>query len=352
MSAKKRGTGTKEVSPELRRAIADDAQDCFVDRPILTASDVATLKGILAGEMRPPVGVDRKRAIVALTTNDRTPETARILGDILGDRQEALQVRGAAAALLGNLEAEDAEQVLLEHLKTGEPMLRREVVQSLAGVGSRRSLTALKKLPEPTRPDERVLLEFTRAIIATRIGDPSRPVQSIGGVWKRQTARPIELARARQYLEAITGSTYGIVPDPASAIEFPCGREMLALFLNQELTSTGGIAMLQRAPILAGLVLLKEREVLHLTVRNVIIASPSPGGVAVRVARRSGEVILSGDAREDGDSLRIELRDVGIERTPTRIEGTIAGDGIALAIEVWQGTTRPKGRGIAIEPTI
>lgn len=172
MSAKKRGTSAREVSPELQRAIADDAQDCFVDLPVLSASDVATLKRILAGETRPPMGVDRKRAIVALTTNDRTPETARILGNILGDRQEALQVRGAAAALLANLETEDAEQVLLENLKTDEPVLQREVVQSLAGVGSRRSLTALKKLPEPTRADERVLLEFTRAMIATRLGDP------------------------------------------------------------------------------------------------------------------------------------------------------------------------------------
>ena len=352
MSARKRDTGSKEVSRELRQAIANDVQDCFVDRTHLSASDVATLKRILAGETRPPVEVDRKRAIVALATSDRTPETAHILGEILGDRLEALQVRGAAAALLANLEAEDAEPVLLEHLKTDEPMLQREVVQSLAGVGSRRSLTALKKLPDPTRHDERVLLEFTRAMIATRIGDPARPVQSIGGVWKRQTARPVELARARQYMEALTGSTYGIVPDPASAIEFPCGREMLALFLNQELTSAGAVKALQRAPMLAGLVLLKEREVLHLTVRNVIIASPSPNGISVRVARRSGEVVLSGDGRLDGDALRIELRDVGIERVPTRVEGRISGYRIELGIETWVGTTRPKGRGIPIEPTV
>ena len=151
----------ENFSRELLHAIAANEARCFEDRTVLSPGDVAVLKQVLRGEKVPPIQVDRKRAVTALASSERSAEASAILAGIVANSQETTQVRGAAAAHLSVMPKESAEKALLENLETTNEIVRREVRKSLTKIGSDKvvndtalpGVTRQKKfaLPIPTR---------------------------------------------------------------------------------------------------------------------------------------------------------------------------------------------------------
>lgn len=344
--------GTPPLPKKLQQAIAENASFCFVDLPVLSAADVATLKRLLRGDARPSFAVDRKRAVVALANNDRSDEAAHIMARMLGDRAESLRVRSAAAASLRLLTGDTAEEALLANLRTEEPVLRSEIIESLAAVGSARSLTALEQLPAPPCSDERALIDFARTAIASRTPSPSG-VPPIGGQWVEQRGTVLEPDQAGEYLRALYGSTYGMDLDPSRAIELSCAGSPVVVFPDRKLASMVGGKAIAPTPTLVGLVALREPGVAHLTVRNLIFATASRDGLEIQVARPTGAVALSGVGRIDAQGLRVSLRDVGIERVPTVVEATITSKGIEFIVRTLSGgTVRAKRGGVPIQVSV
>lgn len=129
----------KNFSPELLHAIAADEVNCSPDLPVLSAGDVVVLKEILRGEKRPPIPIDKKRAVNALASSERSAEVSAILAGVVADLNETTRVRATAAARLSVMPKESAERALTENMETANQIVRIEVRKSLAKIGSEKA---------------------------------------------------------------------------------------------------------------------------------------------------------------------------------------------------------------------
>ena len=80
--------------------------------------------------------IDRKRAVNALASSERSAEASAILAGVVADLKETTQVRAAAAAQLSVMPKESAEKALMENLETANEIVRLEVRKSLTKIGS------------------------------------------------------------------------------------------------------------------------------------------------------------------------------------------------------------------------
>lgn len=126
----------ENFSPELLHAISANESGCPTDLPVLAAGDVAVLKQVLRDEERPPILIDKKRAVNALASSERSPEATAILAGVVADLKETTRVRAAAAAQLSVMPRESAEKALTENRETANEIVRREVQKSLVKIGS------------------------------------------------------------------------------------------------------------------------------------------------------------------------------------------------------------------------
>lgn len=126
----------ENFSKELLHAISADEVNCPTDLPVLSAGDVAVLKQVLRGEKRPPILMDKKRAVNALASSERSAEASAILAGVVADLKETTRVRAAAAAQLSVMPKESAEKALVDNLETANDIVRIEVRKSLAKIGS------------------------------------------------------------------------------------------------------------------------------------------------------------------------------------------------------------------------
>ena len=140
----------ENFSRELLHAIAANEGHCFEDRTVLSAGDVAVLKQVLRGEKAPPILIDRKRAVTALASSERSAEASAILAGVVADLKETTQVRAAAAAQLSVMPSESAEKALKENLEPANEIVRREVHKSLVKIGSEKAVDA-NTMPGVTR---------------------------------------------------------------------------------------------------------------------------------------------------------------------------------------------------------
>jgi len=143
----------KNFSSELLHAIAADEINCSPDLPVLSAGDVVVLKEILRGEKRPPIQIDKKRAVNALASSERSAEASAILAGVLADLTETTRVRATAAAQLSVMPRELAEKALVDNLETANEIVRREVRKSLVKIGSEK----VAPMPAVTREKRHAL---------------------------------------------------------------------------------------------------------------------------------------------------------------------------------------------------
>lgn len=337
-------------SRELERAISPRVRQVEADLPLLQGQDLADLKRILRGETRPPFDVDKKRAVNALTRSERSEEVGQILSAVLSTEQEDTKIRTVAAHNLGLLPPEIAEKPLLRNIATGDEMIRDEIVSSLARVGTAEALERLEALPLPPNEARQRQLVLAKAAIGIRTGLKPPDLGRVLGVrWSDHRLKPMEPERVRQELTLLWDSTFGISLNPASGFEVDCGNSKNLLFLNAEIKAGDFIASARAKPLIAGIVALREDDTPHSTVRYVVLTNPAESGIEIVVTRKNGQVAFAGQARFENEALRISLRDVGQERTPTAVEGIVASDRIDLNLRVWRGATKSKRPGLPVQ---
>lgn len=344
MSDKDKRMGDENFSPELLHAIAADEVGCFTDLPLLSPGDTAVLKQILRGEKRPPVAIDKKRAVNALARSERSDEASAILARVVADSKETTQVRAAAAAQLSVMPQEAAEKVLMENLETDNEIVRLEIIKSLTEVGSARSLDRLNQMPEPKNDYARKQVSLAKQAISFRSG---LAVPS-GVRWTTQAVKQVEGSIVREKIQSIWGATYDISLNAELGFEIDCGATKLTMLLNEEIKRGGFVKSALSRNMIAGLVVAEEPEFRHLTVRYLIMTSPSENGLDVTVARTNGDVAFVGEVRPDGDQHRLAVRDVGLERIATEIAGTLSDDSIELNVRALRGIRRPKKHAVPI----
>jgi hypothetical protein len=340
----------KDISQELLHAISADEVGCFTDLPLLNSNDVEVVKQILRGERRPTVAIDTKRAVGALARSERSDEVSAILARIVADSKEMTQARAAAAAHLSVMPQESAERALIDNLETGDEIVRLEVIKSLTKVGSVRALDRINQVSEPKSEYARKQISLLKQAISFRTGIAERAAGTapFDIRWTSQPAKQIEGNAVRERIEAIWGSTYGISLNGDVGFEMECGSTRFTLLLNDELKRGGLVKSALSRNLLAGLVVAEEPEFRHLTVRYVIMTSPSENGLNVTVAQTNGDVAFVGEVRPDAGNYLLNLRDVGLERMATEVTGTVSDDSIQLNVRVLRGTVRPKKHAVPI----
>ncbi|HJQ33109.1 MAG TPA: HEAT repeat domain-containing protein [Pyrinomonadaceae bacterium] len=334
----------------MLQAISGDEVSCFTDLPVLAGDDVEDLKQILRGEEDPGILVDRKRAVNALARSESSSEAAEILEQILSNPGETIRVRSVAANDLSLMPSEAAEAALLRNADAESEVVRAEVFKSLGRVGTAKALEHLAALPEPKTEHARQQLSLARVAISFRSGAEGRGAQdanrALGVRWTTHAVRPVEGERLRKHVAALRGSTYGIGLNPETGFEISCGeRATHLLFLNEAVRRGAFIESVRSGKMIAGLVGLLETAEQRVTIRYLVLTTPTERGLEVVVTRTNGDVAYVGEALPDGDGLRLTMRDVGLERTATEIEGRASNEDLQLSLRVWRGQAKPKRHG-------
>jgi HEAT repeats len=341
--------GNQEFSRTLLQAISLNSLEVEIDLPILTGTDLTVLKEILRGEKIPNFSIDGKRAINALTRSEKSVETGEILSRIVSDTQETVRVRAAAALNLSMIPSEVSEKALLRNITSADETVQLEVIKALGRIGSTEALARLKALPEPDNDLIKQQLSLAKLAIAFRSGSDAadhQAIKSIFGIrWITHTAKIVEGRQVRENIDAIWGSTYGITLNPSIGFEMSCGRTKHFLFLNDVVKRGAFLNGVKSRNMIAGLVALQEEHIEYFTIRYLLLTSPSNRGLELVIARTNGEAVYAGEASPDGATLRLTMRDVGLERTPTEIEGLLSNEDIQLSLRVWGGQARRKKQG-------
>lgn len=350
MTDTRTGPEDREFSRELLRAISADEGGCFVDLPVVASNDVADLKQVLRGERIPNIPIDKKRAVTALARSESSAEASDILASIVADTEETTRVRAVAASNLGLMPPEAAERALLQNLTADDEVVRVEVFKSLGRIGTTEGLDRLKALPDPENDYAKRQLSLAKLAISFRSGSEERDVQdansTLGIRWTTHAAKTVEGRQVQENIDMIWGSIYGITLNSDIGFEIGCGRTKHFLFLNDVMKRGAFVESIRSRNMIAGLLALQEEGTRHFTTRYLLLTSPSDAGLEVTIVRTNGDIVYAGEARPDGAAaLRLTMRDVGLERTATEIEGLLSNDDIHLNLRVWRGTTRTKQHG-------
>lgn len=338
----------EELSSTLREAISADMLRCSPDLPVVTGDDLALLKQILRRQTAPAEPIDKTRGIRALAYSERSDESAAILARMLVE-DPSRQVRSAAAGALALMPAAAAESALLRSLVEEDASVLTEILKALGSVGSPASLKLLTRLDQHAEPGVAKQLRMARATIALRAqgsaGSEIDPESTFGVAWRAVDIDLLSGAELRTSIEELKGPTYGVGLSPRLGLRLKCGGFTHLLLLNHALAHGAITRGLQSEPMIAGIVTLHEAGVSYGSSRYVVMTSPTDDGVRVIVVTTSGDAAYAGEAQPDGGVLHLRLRDVGPQRIPTEIEGTIDDERIELKARVWHGRPVAKKRG-------
>ena len=343
-----KGTGPEnpDLSRELLWAISAEMGAAEVDFTVLVGRDLSDLKCILRGERIPNVPFDKKRAINTLTRSERSAETTEILAGILSSADEPTEVRVTAARNIALMPLDICEKALLRNLTDRDKFVREEVIRSLSRIGTTEALRRLQELPVPDNEYHQRQLSFAKLSIGIRSDTEETDISGILGIrWASHRVKPIEGKAVKEDIDSIWGSPYGITLNPDLGFDVHCGRLRHLLFLNAEIKRGALVSSVRSRAMIAGVVALQEEDVKYSTIRYLLLTVPSETGIDAIIARTNGEVAYTGEARFDGEVLRLEMRDVGLERTPTEIEGLVSNDDVNVNLRIWRGAIRTKKHG-------
>ncbi len=331
-------------SDRLKNIVAANRIDCCSDLPRLNKDEVAYLRGILSGTVDTAEAVDNKRAMRVLAQADPSTDSALILEQILSNTKTRIQLRVSAAAALGLCATGEAEQALLKNISTGNRFLRAEIIKSLGKIGSADAMPELTKRGHADDNNERRLAIFALNTIAFR-ENLDAGLSLSGFDWSSQTMTPILGDDLATVIGNIRGATYQLLPSPEIGFTAPCGGSALCVVLNNVLKRGVWLDTFLSRPLLAGLLLGKANDVSFYTVRCLLMTRPNKTGFSAIGVRVNGDVVYSGHAEKSSAGFRLQLREVGPQRCPTRIEGTLTNDSIDLHLRSWRGAARSNKHG-------
>ncbi len=340
----------RQFSDRLKNIVAANRLDCCSDLPRLNKDEVACLRGILSGTMDTADTIDNKRAMRVLAQADPSTDSALVLEQILSNTKTGIQLRVSAAAALGLCATSEAEQALLKNISTGNRFLRAEIIKSLGKIGSVDAMSELIKLGHADDSNERRLAIFALNTIAFR-ENLDAGLSLSGFDWSSQAMVPILGDDLATVIGNIRGATYQLLPSPEIGFTASCGGSALCLVLSNVLKRGVWLDTFLSRPLLAGLLLGKANDASFYTVRCLFMTRPDETGFSVVGVRVNGDVVYSGHAEKNSAGFRLQLREVGPQQVPTRIEGTLTNDSIELHLRIWRGAAQSNKHGHAITGT-
>ena len=133
----------------------------------------------------------------ANTKIETSTDSVEKLSRILSSNRKTTKERISAAAELGVLGTQDAENALLLNLKIDDSFIKLEVIKSLGMIGSSESLKRLNIITDNLNDVDRKQINFARKVIAFREGSTDQ--SSMPDInWKTQS---LQLFKGKQVAE-------------------------------------------------------------------------------------------------------------------------------------------------------
>lgn len=312
-------------------------------------AEVEAIRNVLAEGPPAATRVDLARAMFIAADNAPDEQTARLIANILNDRNADASLRLQAAAVLGDVPVPAASKALAEALAGSTPWIEATLLKSLAKVGDAEAERMIGARPNARSPRLARLRDFARAAILYRTGAGAderaeRAILPVGEVIAVTHEPPSKVEAA---LGRLRGSTYGLRFNPELGYGFQCGGTRHLVLLSSELKRGALLAALGATRRIAGIVAMEDGSdsAASYVARHLIVARPAPDGIDVSVVGTDGDVQLLGGLRRDGKGLALTLRTHGTALPPTAVDGAVTDDGLLLEVRVFIGGPSVKLHG-------
>lgn len=338
------------MSEKLNRIISEEAVDCLSGKLQLNDKDLSALAQILSSKGETGKKINRKRALNAYIQVEKPENISELLGKILLDENEAIATRISAANGLSKRAEKQNEDVLIQVLSTPNRHLRREVIKALGRIGSKKSLELLNEVPTEEKADIRQAAKFARMLIQVRgnLNIKNNEIErSLGVSWLTQKAQKITAKKTKEHIASLNENTFGIELREDFAYQFDCASAQNILFLNKAIDFSKSIPLSTGQSQISAIIASRNPREINSTMRYLVISQAYENRLGILITRTSGELVYSGEAIPEGDTLRLSIRDVGETGSPTNISGTISRDGIDLSIDSFIKRRIKRGQIIA-----
>lgn len=311
----------------------------------LEPGDLDEIEASVLGETHRSFRIRAMDVLVAA----RGAGATKALAQVLADDREDVSLRAAAAAQLGRA-GPSAETPLLSALQEGrEPTILVAVAGALAKVGSAAALEALSAVADRDDAVGRQA-RFAATVIAFREHRPGYEPPSVADSdvlpvpeqdLSRLRQRRLRHDEVRAALDDLRQDSFGVQLAEEEAFSIECAQERFIVVLDAD-------SAVREQPTLSGLVAHRSYETGTYSVSWLVLAWPGDDGATrVAVHRPSGQQVLAGTARFEGDQATFDLLSVrGRGNLAVEVHGSLE-KGRIVTFEGTAGRGRPE-RG---EPT-
>lgn len=265
-----------------------------------------------------------------LATSERHP--TRFLADVAVDDDVAIDIRLRAVAALGVVSTDAAKRGLIAALDSSSQSIVRRAVERLGVLPGTEQLEALKAV-RTGNTVTREALRWAKLLVSyrNRLGEYKLPTSfrlvepETDAAEQLQVAAPTRSVRSE--LEAITESpVLGLRVTSEGTAAFSCGGRSFVSLMSSDLAREGP-TWLTIGQAIPAVVMQRSLETGHWVASHVVLTDPGRDGrVRVCVARRSGPVVLAGEATIDGDVAAFALAATRSPYLPpTKIGGRFDG---------------------------
>ncbi|TDL90784.1 HEAT repeat domain-containing protein [Meridianimarinicoccus aquatilis] len=346
-----RETAKSALSADLKRVVGAD-HIVLRKTAVLKKADAARLAALLGQKQSkgPDALIDRKRALAALARSAPLQrDTADILGRLLVDETADPSERLAAASYLGALSTDMAERPLIAALRQARGPFRSRVLKSLAQVGSASAFRLLRDLEPENAAEARQLALATAAIAAREPGLVSPDYgKAFGLEWAEAKAEPLDRKSLAAVHAGLSGPLFSMAPSAKLGLGYTCGKTRFTLLLNDSLDQNDIPKAVMAREWIAASMVTQAGNAAHWTLRWLVLTQPVADGLRMVLLRPNGDAMFEGMAQPGKDGMNFHLRDTGLERIPTQIDGRILRNGLSWTHKVWRGPLRAKKRPLPL----
>ncbi len=294
------------LSPIVAKIVSPDAIRVPLKRQKkFSKTNVTQLKKILKKRGLIDTEVHVGKTIVALTKQEQSKDVANLLSDVVNDAALPVADRITASIELGKMPAQHAEKALVKSLSAEDDKIKSRVIQTLGVMGTKSSLTALKKVRRQHSEFVQRQLLFSKDLIAHRIGiKNTKAVEPEGTVWETDSKTPLKTIPMKlldrkniaEFKKKLKNRLYGIELSTTVGYRIRIDRMNLFLLLNKETAGKKGVDSIITRPLILGLILKVSDRTGDPAVHQVMMSTPRGRSIVVRGFRTDGTLLFDGTA--------------------------------------------------------
>jgi hypothetical protein len=297
----------ERIPPKILQLISFERNFPFrLGRISLNPDETAILKEIVKRTERPPEDFNMSRAVSFLAQSEKSSEVCGILGELVGNKNEATTSRMAAASNLSYIEGSEAQNVLIQNLGVDNSFVKQQVIKSLGIFGDEKALEELNRVLAPNLEFVSRHLMLAKALIIHRLGLTTKAPE-LGLRAERRPSQDDKLIKfSIQDLQreetnsdekSLIGTRYGIRIGKRG-FRIQAGKARWTLFVNSEMMGESGFnSLFERKWIAALLALWDTRRTNTLAVQFIVLTNPDNDpqkkSIDLTVVRTDGEVFCA-----------------------------------------------------------